>query len=146
MAVDGVIQETRTGAGDSEIFLFDFTSQFPTAVPLTLECTSTSECSTDEVCVQETCIDTGNPRITMTWTGDDDLDLFVITPLGETISYSNPFAALSVGYFGEEGIQTTFGKHVENVYFPETGPSGNYLYFVRSYRLQGSATFGMLQL
>jgi hypothetical protein len=105
------------------------------------ECCSDSDCQTGlDLCVQKTCIRDGNPRFTLTWNGDDDLDFFVITPLGTEISNSQTFDALSGGSYENDGDQGQAGAHVENIYFPVSGaPSGQFSYGVRSSNSNGFA-------
>eukprot|EP00934_Nitzschia_sp_Nitz4_P006760 Nitzschia sp. Nitz4//scaffold90_size81538//32378//38032//NITZ4_005319-RA/size81538-augustus-gene-0.92-mRNA-1//-1//CDS//3329560011//6750//frame0 len=146
VSVDGTEQVSNNGTGDSSIFLYVFEEEFPTATPASPECDTDADCSSSKLCVEGTCIFSGNPRITMTWTGDDDLDLSVITPDGETINYVNPSAVLSTGQFDGEGVQDSFGSHVENIYFPEPGPSGTYLFFARSYQVEGSDDLWNIQV
>jgi hypothetical protein len=105
------------------------------------ECCSDSDCQTGlDLCVQKTCIRDGNPRFTLTWNGDDDLDFFVITPLGTEISNSQTFDALSGGSYENDGDQNQAGAHVENIYFPVSGaPPGQFSYGVRSSNSNGFA-------
>jgi uncharacterized protein YfaP (DUF2135 family) len=140
--VDGVEVVLESGNGNSSTFTYLFAGGNPTPAPsftaLPAECLSDSECITNELCVQQTCIDEGNPRVTLTWTGDDDLDLFVITPQGNTVSFGQLTDPASGGVFGEIGAQFEFGRHVENVFFPLSGgPPGIYTYFVRNFNLVG---------
>ncbi len=145
VSVDGVSQVVQSSAGDSEKFEFDFNADglepiAPTFAPISPECSKSDECSIGKVCVKQSCVEDGNPRITLSWTGDDDLDLYVVTPSGVSISMENKVDALSSGRFGEsDGVQTAFGKHIENIYFPETGPSGVYTVFLKSFLQRGSA-------
>ena len=135
---------SETGFGDSIFFTFDYSEnmleeQTPTPAPVSEctpldECCEDRDCNVDEVCVQRTCIDRGNPRFTLTWIGDDDLDLSVVTPMGTTVAASRREDEESGGVFGEDSDQLRFGMHVENIYFPQAGgPSGTYTYFVSSF-------------
>ena len=76
---------------------------------------------------------TGDVRVTLTWTGDCDLDLHVVDPTGFEISYGDP-SSPSGGQLDVDDIpdpgQT--GTHVENIFWPTGGaPSGSYSAFVR---------------
>ena len=80
-------------------FLIDLVEAQPTGAPSVAPTESTpaptpaptcdldSQCPVDNVCVQKICIQAGN-RWTLTWTGDDDLDLHVITPSGNEIFWA----------------------------------------------------------
>lgn len=143
-SVNGIEQAIQSGSGDSEKFVFEFDDEgvgpsFPTMAPAP-ECLSTSDCPVNEVCVNENCVEEGNPRITLSWTGDDELDLYLETPLGVTISSLNPLDPLSSGRFGAGGgDQREFARHTENIYFPGAAPGGKYKFFVDSYIERGSA-------
>ena len=92
------------------------------------------------LCVQRTCIKRGNPRFTLTSTGDDDLDLSIVTPFGTTVAMSHVLDAMSGRVFGQPGNQLEYGHYVENIYFPLSAatitdgcPAGTYTYFVSSF-------------
>lgn len=99
------------------------------------ECCSNADCiHDDDICVHRNCINDGYFRFTLTWIGDDDYDLFVITPDGTEISYNNIFDPISLGKLESEVDQEVYGYHVENIYFPiEGGPLGVYRFFVRPF-------------
>ena len=63
------------------------TTSAPTATP---SCDNDSQCPVDKVCVQKICIQAGN-RWTLTWTGDDDLDIHVITPSGNEVFWAKQY-------------------------------------------------------
>jgi hypothetical protein len=105
----------------------------------THSCGIASECiaaNQGSVCVNNECLRDGNPRFTLTWTGDDDLDLSVVTPAGVKISYQNDFDAATNGAFDTGFVQDVYGSHVESIYFP-TGPDGAYHIFVTQFAEQG---------
>ena len=144
VVVNGNTIQLQSGSGTSDTFSFDFGQvTAPTPAPADPdicdsrfeECCSDNDCIFgNEVCLQRSCVDMGNPMISLEWEGDDDLDLIVVTPLGTIVSYANEVDPESGGVFGEPGDQFGFGKHVENVYFPLSGgPTGTYTYFVRSF-------------
>ncbi|CAJ1965099.1 unnamed protein product [Cylindrotheca closterium] len=115
---------------------------------LTDECCSDFDCPTArDFCVRAYCIRDGSPRFTLTWDGDDDLDLIVDTPLGTTLSRSLIFDPLSGGIFEADNNQEELGSHFENVYFPLAGsPFGEYSLQVRSFRRNGSDDSWTLQI
>jgi hypothetical protein len=75
----------------------------------------------------------GDVQVTLTWTGDVDVDLHVIDPNGEEIYFGAPTSSsggqLDVDQIPGEGET---GTHVENVFWPTGGaPAGSYQAFVR---------------
>ena len=56
------------------------------------------------MCEETKCINKGNPRFTLTWFGDDDLDLYVITPQGDQIYFENPIDTTSGGELDRDSI------------------------------------------
>lgn len=107
------------------------------------ECTANADCvnaDKGELCVNFSCIHAGNPRVTLTWTGDDDLDLAVYTPDGVRIYYNNDFDEDTGGSFDTFFSQETSAPHVESIYFPMKGaPPGTYNIEVYSWEERGSA-------
>ena len=63
------------------------TAAAPTATPT---CEVDSQCPVGKLCVQKLCIQSGT-RWTLTWNGDDDLDLHVITPSGNEVFWAKQF-------------------------------------------------------
>lgn len=121
------------------------------APPDTDQCTSADQCRERRqgvLCVASQCLFDGNPRMTLTWTGDDDYDLTVTTPLGVTVSADNGFDPLSGGVFNTKFVQTTFDSHVESIYFPRSGsaPSGIYSINVNVFAQRGTADTWTLQV
>jgi hypothetical protein len=105
-----------------------------------MRCQTTADCGGNkpQVCVSNRCIHDGNPRITLTWDGDDDLDLLVVTPDGATIWYDNNFDPVSLGAFDTGHVQDIPGKHVESIYFPlRSAPQGVYQIWVSSFKERG---------
>jgi hypothetical protein len=94
------------------------------------ECTVDNDCvSIDKgtLCVHNQCLHTGNPRVTLTWKGDDDLDLAVVTPNGTVIDFNTDFDHVTGGAFDTLYSQDGYGQHVESIFFPITGkPWGKY--------------------
>jgi len=154
--IDGKEVSTESGQGSSEVLFFDYSgdksildntsSDPPVHVEeacdlLTIsdgQCCSDLECFPNEACASRNCVDEGNPRFTLSWEGENDLDLLVITPLGKAIFLSNTKDPESGGKFGEEHDQFEYGFHAENVYFPmDGGPVGEYSFYVRSFLSTG---------
>lgn len=70
----------------------------------------------------------GDVQVTLNWSGDADLDLYVLDPTGVEIFFGNPTSP-SGGVLDFDKIpdQGDFGPHVENIFWP-TGraPAGDY--------------------
>jgi hypothetical protein len=107
-----------------------------------VECTVAQDCIKSDkgtLCVNNACLHEGNPRITLTWVGDDDLDLTVYTPDDVRIAYDADFDPETGGSFDTLYSQDEFAPHVESIFFPISGgPSGNYTIEVDSYEEVGS--------
>ena len=75
----------------------------------------------------------------LTWTGDDDLDLHVITPGGAHIDYLYRHDPASGGTLDHDDIPQQVGTWVENIFFPMDGsaPSGTYQYYVHLFNMLG---------
>jgi hypothetical protein len=88
------------------------------------ECDTNGECleaGRGTLCVMKRCLHEGNPRFTLTWEGDDDVDIVVEAPNGANISYKFPFDAISRGSFDTQFSQVGFAQHVESIVFPMSG-------------------------
>jgi hypothetical protein len=94
------------------------------------ECDSDDDClkkGKGTLCVMKRCLHEGNPRFTLTWEGDDDIDISVVTPNGANISYKFSFDEESLGSFDTQYSQVGFAPHVESIVFPMSGgPRGTY--------------------
>jgi hypothetical protein len=79
---------------------------------------------------------TGNIQVTLAWDGGADLDLYVTDPTGETVSYRNRNSrtggALDIDARGACGRGES-AYTVENVYWTNAPPSGQYLVEVHNY-------------
>jgi hypothetical protein len=106
------------------------------------ECESNNDCVAKDkgtLCVNEQCVHEGNPRITLTWEGDDDIDLVVITPVGTVIDCITDYDNVTGGAFDTLYSQVGFGLHAESIFFPLSGgPSGDYKIEVRVYEQRGT--------
>jgi hypothetical protein len=107
-----------------------------------VECAVAQDCINSgkgTLCVNNACLHEGNPRITLTWVGDDDLDLIVYTPSDVMIAFDADFDPETGGSFDTLFSQEAFAPHVESIFFPMSGgPSGNYTIEVDSYDQVGS--------
>ena len=79
---------------------------------------------------------TGDVQATLIWSGDADMDLHVVEPNGEEISYTSKSSSTG-GTLDHDDIPSCgsgAGDHVENIFWP-TGeaPPGGYNAFVRFY-------------
>ena len=124
---DTIIEET--GFGVSQWFNYTAT-----------ECRSNSHCPSGTVCIANFCIDDGSPRFTLTWRGDDDLDLGVVPPLGNKIDYWNRFDSQSGGTLTDDR-NPNGPVHVESVNFGVSQPAltGRYNLHVRPYEVGGGS-------
>jgi hypothetical protein len=106
------------------------------------ECVVAEDCMKSKkgtLCVNNACLHEGSPRITLTWVGDDDLDLSVYTPGDVKIAYDADFDPETGGSFDTRFSQDVFAPHVESIFFPRSGgPSGIYRIAVDSYEERGS--------
>lgn len=86
----------------------------------------------------------GNPRVTLTWDNDDDLDLYVTDPAGETLFYGHP-AVASGGVLDRDDNVNQCGTDpepggVENGAWPEGAPNGTYTVTIRNFANCGNPT------
>jgi len=96
------------------------------------ECVTDDDCPNDSICNEGTCVRKGNPRFTLTWFGDDDLDIHAIPPGGEEIYYDNKVDPVTGGNLDEDRIPDRLGWWTENINVP-TGPDGTYTVWVDQY-------------
>ena len=64
---------------------------------------SSSDCGLSQVCIEQFCVEQGTHQFILAYSGDDDLDLYVITPIGTTIFSQNHDDVPSGGKFGDNG-------------------------------------------
>mmetsp|Transcript_12338 Transcript_12338/g.18955 ORF Transcript_12338/g.18955 Transcript_12338/m.18955 type:complete len:815 (+) Transcript_12338:100-2544(+) len=121
-------------------------------VPVQAECSIDADCASNlaiaRLCINHHCVNEGDPRITLTWEGDDDLDLSVVTPQGVRVGYDNDFDQLSGGSFDTGFVQDVEGSHVENIFFPVSGtaPKGDYTIAVDPYEEREGSDTWLLQV
>lgn len=92
---------------------------------------------------------TGDVQATLIWSGDSDMDLHVVEPNGEEISYTSKLSSTG-GTLDHDDIPTCgsgAGDHVENIFWP-TGeaPPGSYNVFVRFYNACADGSSQSVQL
>jgi hypothetical protein len=88
-----------------------------------VECAVAQDCINSgkgTLCVNNACLHEGNPRITLTWVGDDDLDLIVYTPSDVMIAYDADFDPETGGSFDTLFLKKS-SRHTLRVYFPHIG-------------------------
>jgi len=110
-----------------------------------VDCCQNSDCPNEnDICANQSCFPDGNPRFTLTWHGDDDLDLHVVSPKGIDISSKNKRENENNRESGGQwrgrgqsiqGKSTMVESYAEHIYFPmdstcEDG-KGVYQYFVK---------------
>lgn len=92
-----------------------------------------------EITVGEIKLETGLLTATLTWTGGADLNLFVRTPEGYTVSWANPTeprgGLLQIN--SNTGCETLTDQPVEHIYWPDSRQAGDYTVWVW---YQGSCT------
>jgi hypothetical protein len=96
----------------------------------------TPACRRGHVCVNGTCVGTGDLRFTLTWNQPGDMDLHVLTPGGHDIHYAS-----RQHDEGELDHDDTSGTGPENVFWDDDPPAGTYLVCVTPYRIDGARSF-----
>mmetsp|Transcript_28872 Transcript_28872/g.54264 ORF Transcript_28872/g.54264 Transcript_28872/m.54264 type:complete len:784 (+) Transcript_28872:444-2795(+) len=144
IAVDGEVVETQIGSGPT-IEPISYVYEIRSNVRVSSKtcdisdgdtCCSDADCAVPEIiCVARTCIHEGVVRFTLTWNGEDDLDLVLVKPDGKSISYYENPADPSDGIF--EASELWPGRvsvpHVESIYLSMDAPLGLYKYRVMSF-------------
>jgi hypothetical protein len=113
--------ETDTDIGD--------TAQLSTDGDPGAECTIPEDCGEGQTCYQGVCVGTGLVRVSLSWNVVTDLDLHVLAPTGEWISYENPttvYGKLDVDDCVSGACINPDGTHVENVFLDANAPRGTY--------------------
>jgi hypothetical protein len=87
----------------------------------------------------EDCLATGSIQATLRWHSDDDLDLEVTDPFGDTVAYYNPTVP-SGGFLDVDANVGVCGQNVppavENIVWPDgQAPAGSFTVRVREYNL-----------
>jgi hypothetical protein len=109
---------------------------FPLAGVPVPQCCGDADCGAGQQCDTGACVRRGNPRFSLYWEGDSDLDLHVITPGGYEIYFQNLYG--DGGRLDVDRIPSAWGRWIENVFWPPDGsaPRGRYTYWVHNYRGQ----------
>ena len=79
---------------------------------------------------------TGDVSFRLTWSGPQDLDLYVTEPSGETIYYSHTSSATNgqLDVDSNAGCSNPSSSPTENVFWPEgSAPHGTYQFYARRY-------------
>lgn len=105
-----------------------------------VQCCSDSDCSSDEICSNHSCFPNGSLRFTLTWGGNDDLDLHVISPTsGKDIHSkkkkeypSNPEQGgqWKASFNKHQGNEAVVNYYAEQVSFPSCTPGEVYNFYV----------------
>lgn len=96
----------------------------------------TPGCGHGQVCVNGSCVGTGNVRVTMTWDRPGDVDLHVVTPQGNEIYYARRSQD-----GGQLDRDDTTGTGPENVFWTENPPRGTYHVCATPYRIREPTNF-----
>lgn len=94
------------------------------------------ECPVGATCFEGVCVGTGELRVSLSWNYVSDLDLHVETPTGVHISFENPAAGGGVldvdDCIGGQCVDNA-AVHVENIFFPQQPPVGEYRVWVNNF-------------
>jgi hypothetical protein len=85
------------------------------------ECWNDSDCGSDRTCAQGVCVGTGALRFTLVWDRPGDIDLHVLTPAGNEISFRSLEAD-----GGQLDRDDRDGTGPENVFWDAAPPGGRY--------------------
>lgn len=104
--------------------------------------TDTTDVTEDGTPTTEPELGTGDVQVTLRWTGDADVDLYVVDPSGTEISFGNRESPTG-GVLDHDTVPATgdVGPHVENVFWPTGGaPSGAYQAWVEVFDTDSDPT------
>jgi uncharacterized protein YfaP (DUF2135 family) len=125
---------------ETAIGFVDFTSCTPSCGNATCGddgCGGTcGACNANQQCVSGICVGTGDVRVTLTWNGRQDLDLYVLGPDGAEISYQNRTSPSGgqLDIDANAGCPATPDPSVENVFWPVgSAPNGRYVARVENF-------------
>ena len=100
------------------------------------ECNGPRECPEGATCFEGVCVGTGALRVSLSWDYVSDLDLYVLTPAGDQISFENQNAGggvLDVDDCVGGGCLDNSMTHVENIFFPMQPPVGEYRVWINNF-------------
>ncbi len=83
---------------------------------------------------------TGDIRVSLAWNNINDLDLFVIEPSGEKIYFGNKNSASGGELDIDMNVESPLNEEpVENIYWANGGPHGQYKVLVSHYKNHGGS-------
>jgi hypothetical protein len=82
-------------------------------------------CSANQACAAGICVGSGQLRFTSTWSRNGDIDVWVGTPSGKAIGWTNQGANANTD-MGKQDRDDTSGTGPENIYWETTPPTGTY--------------------
>jgi hypothetical protein len=111
-------------------------------------CLVETDCPAGKKCVNKFCVGAGALRFSASWQGDTDIDLHVLTPLGNEIFFGN--RSVDGGTLDVDTCVSSCAGGAESVFF-EQAPVGHYEVWLENYSgrkavrvtlqiVQGSAT------
>jgi uncharacterized protein YfaP (DUF2135 family) len=133
VSVNGENIAEQRGVGNSDLYSFQFGGSIATSNPQSIACETNSDCDSSNICIKKTCIQKGSPQFVLSYIGNSDIVLSVVTPLETTINWQNPFDAESAGKFNDHIDPDNPDHHIENIYFSPEGQPGVYPYYVHSF-------------
>ncbi|KAI2501525.1 hypothetical protein MHU86_12970 [Fragilaria crotonensis] len=138
-----------TGTGNRDDILFDFgeagvsvKDDICSTSNIRTECCFDTDCDgSNQRCANRQCVTTAARTFTLTWSGNDDHTLTVLTPKGGRISDDSPFDPFSGAVFESDnnGDIVSRTSHTENIYFPGGYPGGQYVFYVDAIAQLGAA-------
>jgi hypothetical protein len=106
-------------------------------------CGEDEECVPGSICFEGTCVGDGSLRVSLGWDVVSDFDLHLTTPDGGEIYYADP--THQGGQLDVDDCVLTckdpFGIHVENIFFGDDAPIGNYQVWVENFNGRKSGDF-----
>ncbi len=117
------------------------TDQISTGEDPDAECNSPDDCGAGQTCFEGVCVGMGTLRISLSWSAVTDLDLHLLVPNGDRISFQNqvtPYGELDVDDCVAGECVNPDGVHVENIFLESNAPRGEYQ--VKVVNFDGAAT------
>jgi uncharacterized protein YfaP (DUF2135 family) len=133
VSVNGEKMAEQRGFGNSDLYSFQFGGSIATSNPQSIACETNSDCGSSNICIKKTCIQKGSPQFVLSYLGNSDISLSIVTPLETTINWQNPFDAESAGKFNDHNDPDRPNHHIENIYFSPEGQPGVYPYYIHSF-------------
>jgi hypothetical protein len=84
-------------------------------------------CGANQACAAGVCLGSGQLRFTSTWSRAGDIDVWVTTPSGKSIGWTNQGANANTD-MGKQDRDDTSGTGPENIYWESTPPTGHTIY------------------